>query len=94
VLALLAHDADKRVYLRVERRTRGYRAADLATAPRASHAPPDDVGGPPGYEEFLVAIKDPEHEEHDSMLVWIAGAFDPEGFDLNAINRTLRFGPP
>lgn len=60
----------------------------------ARAAPPDDVGGPPGYEEFLTAIKDPEHEEHDSMLVWIGGAFDPEGFDLNAINRTLRFGRP
>ena len=60
----------------------------------ARAAPPDDVGGPPDYEEFLAAIKDPKHEEHDSMLTWIGGAFDPEGFDLNAINRTLRFGPP
>jgi hypothetical protein len=59
----------------------------------ARAAPPDDVGGPPGYEEFLSAIKDPKHEEHASMLVWIGGAFDPEGFDLNAINRTIRFGP-
>jgi len=60
----------------------------------ARAAPPDDVGGAPGYEEFLAAIKDPEHEEHDNMLAWIGGAFDPEGFDLNAINRTLRFGRP
>jgi Plasmid pRiA4b ORF-3-like protein len=57
----------------------------------ARAAPPDDVGGPPGYEEFLAAIQDPKHEEHESMLTWIGGAFDPEGFDLNAINRTLRF---
>lgn len=27
------------------------------------------------------------------MLEWIGGAFDPEGFDLNEINRTLRIGP-
>ena len=60
----------------------------------ARAAPPDDVGGPPGYEEFLAAINDPKHEEHDSMLTWIGGAFDPEGFDLNAINRMLRFGRP
>ena len=58
----------------------------------ARAAPPEDVGGAPGYEEFLAAIKDPTHEEHDSMLTWIGGAFDPEGFDLNAINRTLRYG--
>lgn len=54
-------------------------------------APPDDVGGVTGYLEFLSAIRDPKHEEHESMLTWIGGAFDPEGFDLNAINRTLRY---
>jgi Plasmid pRiA4b ORF-3-like protein len=58
----------------------------------ARAAPPDDVGGVSGYEEFLSAINNPKHEEHDSMLVWIGGAFDPEGFDLNEINRTLRLG--
>jgi hypothetical protein len=46
----------------------------------------------PGYMEFLSAIQDPKHAEHDSMLAWVGGAFAPEGFDLNAINRTLRFG--
>lgn len=58
----------------------------------ARAAPPDDVGGVTGYAEFLSAIDDPKHAEHDSMLVWIGGAFDPAGFDLNKINRTLRFG--
>jgi hypothetical protein len=57
----------------------------------ARAAPPDDVGGVSGYEEFLSAISDPKHEEHDNMLVWIGGAFDPEGFDLNVINRALRY---
>jgi hypothetical protein len=55
-------------------------------------APPDDVGGVTGYLEFLSAIRDPKHDEHESMLTWIGGAFDPEGFDLNAINRALRYG--
>ena len=58
----------------------------------ARAAPPEDVGGVPGYQEFLDAIGTPDHEEHDSMLTWIGGAFDPAGFDLNTINRTLRFG--
>jgi len=39
------------------------------------------------------AIKNPKHEEHARMLVWISGAFDPECFDLNEISRTLRIGP-
>ena len=57
-------------------------------------APPDDVGGTPGYLHFLEAIGNPKHPEHDEMLTWIGGAFDPEGFDLNTINRTLRFEGP
>ena len=52
--------------------------------------PPEDVGGIPGYEEFLEAIANPDHEEHESMLVWVGGAFDPEGFDINCVNRELR----
>lgn len=40
-----------------------------------------------GRRHGLSAIRDRKHEEHDSMLEWIGGAFDPEGFDLNAINR-------
>jgi hypothetical protein len=45
-----------------------------------------------GYLELLSAIHDPKHEEHESMLTWIGGAFDPGGFDLNAINRALQYG--
>jgi hypothetical protein len=40
--------------------------------------PPEDVGGPPGYAEFLAAIADPTHEEHEHMLTWCGGAFDPD----------------
>jgi hypothetical protein len=29
--------------------------------------PPEDVGGPPGYAEFLEAIRDPEHQRHDEL---------------------------
>jgi hypothetical protein len=44
----------------------------------ARRCPPEDVGGVQGYEEFLRAIADPEHEEHDSYLTWVGGAFDPQ----------------
>ena len=43
--------------------------------------PPEDVGGVPGYEDFVEAIGDPEHEEHGEYLAWAGGAFDPEQFD-------------
>ena len=52
--------------------------------------PPEDVGGPWGYEQFLEAIKDPEHEEHEDYLEWVGGSFDPEALDLDAINAELK----
>ena len=51
--------------------------------------PPEDVGGMWGYYDFLDAIQDPEHEEHESYLEWIGGEFDPEAFDLDEVNETL-----
>ena len=31
--------------------------------------PPEDVGGPPGYEEFLAALADPGHKRHATATV-------------------------
>jgi len=53
------------------------------------HCPPEDCGGTIGYEEFLEAISDPQHEEHDSYLEWVGGSFDPEAFDLKRANDVL-----
>lgn len=51
--------------------------------------PPDDCGGPWGYADFLEAIKDPKHPEHEDMLEWVGGAFDAEAFDLERVNEGL-----
>lgn len=51
--------------------------------------PPEDVGGAPGYEEFLEALRDPSHSEHDHLKAWIGGAFDPTAFDVEAVNVRL-----
>ena len=51
--------------------------------------PPEDVGGIWGYYDFLEAIADPDHEEHESYLEWIGGGFDPEAFDLEEANEAL-----
>ena len=56
----------------------------------ANACPPEDVGGLGGYEEFLEAIGDPIHEEHDSMRRWCGGPFDLQGFDVNSANRDIR----
>jgi Plasmid pRiA4b ORF-3-like protein len=51
--------------------------------------PPEDVGGAFRYEEFLTAIGDPSHEEHETYREWSGGRFDPRRFDLDAANRAL-----
>ncbi|MFE1521508.1 plasmid pRiA4b ORF-3 family protein [[Kitasatospora] papulosa] len=51
--------------------------------------PPEDCGGPWGYANFLEAITDPGHEEHDELLEWVGGAFDPSQFDVKDINKRL-----
>jgi hypothetical protein len=51
--------------------------------------PPEDVGGMWGYQDFLEAIQDPNHEEHEEYLEWVGGEFDPEAFDLDGVNVAL-----
>jgi hypothetical protein len=51
--------------------------------------PPEDVGGPYAYIDFLAAIRDPTHSEHHTMLEWIGGSFDPAAFDLADVNERL-----
>ena len=34
------------------------------------NCPPEDVGGVWGYEDFLIAIRDPKHEQHETYLEW------------------------
>lgn len=51
--------------------------------------PPEDVGGVYGYAEMLEALRDPQHEEHVNFVEWLDEPFDPEAFDLDAVNRLL-----
>jgi hypothetical protein len=57
------------------------------------NCPPEDVGGVWGYAEFLEAIANPKHEEHERMLEW-AGDFDPEEFDAGETTKAMRRGLP
>ena len=52
--------------------------------------PPEDVGGPHGYADFLAALGDKTHEQHNDFRSWVGGVFDPVGFDVNAVNARLR----
>lgn len=52
--------------------------------------PPDDVGGTYGYAEFVQAVTDPKHEEHDRMVEWAGGPFDPGEFNLAGTNALMQ----
>lgn len=58
----------------------------------ARSAPPDGVGGREGYADFLRMLDDPDADEDEleDMLEWAGGDFDPESFDLAAVNRRLK----
>ena len=53
------------------------------------HAPPEDCGGIPGFYNLLEAIREPEHEEHEELLDWVGGGFDPDAFSVDEVNRRL-----
>ena len=56
----------------------------------AGRCPPEDVGGPWGYREFLDAIATPRHKEHAETLQWIGGHFDPTKTDAEALAQAVR----
>lgn len=46
--------------------------------------PPEDVGGAPGYIEFLNALSKPNSAEGKDMLRWFGGEFQADIFDVHA----------
>jgi hypothetical protein len=50
--------------------------------------PPEDIGGVFGFERALPILANPTHPEHQEMLAWV-GPFDPNRFDLEAVNADL-----
>lgn len=62
----------------------------------ARACPPEDCGGPPGYEELCQALADPKHERHQELKAWMSEIDEgdklgwvPEVFDLAGTNRVL-----
>jgi len=51
--------------------------------------PPEDCGGVPGYFGLLEILKDRDHPEYEEMVEWLERPYDPERFDVAAVNRAL-----
>jgi hypothetical protein len=60
----------------------------------ARACPPEDCGGIWGYPDFVEAIQNPKHEQHEELLEWVGGRFDPEAFDPALATRAMRKGLP
>lgn len=52
--------------------------------------PPEDCGGIWGYADFVEAVQDSRHPEHNAMRDWVGRPFDPEAFDIDAVNQVLK----
>lgn len=77
--------------IKVERRIAPEPLIDSAMCTAGANAcPPEDVGGAPGYADFVEAMADPEHPEHDAMRQWHGQEFDPTTFDFVAVNLRLQ----
>lgn len=55
----------------------------------ARAGPPEDCGGPPGYDDLLSVLADSTHERFAELRTWVGPHFRPETFDLRATNRIL-----
>lgn len=51
--------------------------------------PPEDIGGPEGYEAFLEAWRDPGQPDHRDARAYVAADYDPDRFDLAAAVQAL-----
>ncbi len=52
--------------------------------------PPEDVGVPGGYMNYLEAVLDPQHEEHEEMIEWRGPGFHPSRFSIDEANAQLQ----
>jgi hypothetical protein len=51
--------------------------------------PPEDTGGPWGYEELLKILEDPGHPEYRERREWLDDAYDPAVFDRRSVANAL-----
>jgi hypothetical protein len=51
--------------------------------------PPEDCGGVPGYTDLLRALRSPKTPDDEDLRKW-AGHYDPERFDLKAVNQRFQ----
>lgn len=58
----------------------------------ARACPPEDSGGPFGYQDLLDTLKHPKGEEYEELMEWLDPSFDPKALEpsLAKVNKYLR----
>jgi len=51
--------------------------------------PPEDIGGPPGFDMFKEAMADPKHPEHKELKDWFGKKFDPTKPNTRSLNADV-----
>lgn len=62
----------------------------IACVGGARACPPEDCGGVTGYYDLLIALSDLEHKDHEMLLEWVGGKYDPDAFDVGKVDRRLK----
>ena len=52
--------------------------------------PPEDSGGPWGYQRILDILKDPKHPDRADTKAWLPARFNPEAFDAGKVSKALK----
>lgn len=51
--------------------------------------PPEDCGGVWGYRDIIAALERPDATQSAELLEWVGDGFEPDKFDLAAVNAQL-----
>ena len=55
-----------------------------------ARCPPEDIGDPWGYRQFLDAVNNPDHEGHKDAHDWLdEDHYDPEFLEADKIEKSL-----
>lgn len=74
--------------LKVERVLEG-RDEPIVCTGGARAGPPEDSGGAPGYAHLIEVLANPKHMEHRALKEWAGRGYNPEKFDIAAVNKKL-----
>ena len=60
------------------------------------NCPPEDCGGPWGYQHMLAILADPDQPQHADQIEWFGKDLDPEEFSVIGTDAIIaaRFGRP